>query len=111
MPVILNSDEVKIFEQGDGVTITTLVDKQVIGEPAMVARRWLLSPGKTSPEYTHGDSEQLMYVISGSGTAQVNGKAWPLEIETMLWLEPGDVYHFIASQEGLEILQGYAPGD
>jgi hypothetical protein len=29
----------------------------------------------------------------------------------VLWVEPGEKYQFIAGPQGLEILQGYAPGE
>jgi quercetin dioxygenase-like cupin family protein len=53
----------------------------------------------------------LLYVIRGSGTAVVNGEDMPLNDESVLWLEPGEQYQFIAGADGLEILQGYAPGE
>ena len=75
----------------------------------MVARRWLFEAGATGPELEHNDSDQLLYVIQGSGQAVVNGETLPLETESVLWLEPGERYHFVAGEAGLEILQGYAP--
>jgi mannose-6-phosphate isomerase-like protein (cupin superfamily) len=54
--------------------------------------------------------DQLLYVIRGNGTAEVDERTFPLEGESVLWLEPGEQYCFIAGENGLEILQGYAPG-
>ena len=77
----------------------------------MVARRWTLEPNATGPMLTQGDSEQLLYVIRGSGIALVNGEELPLDRESVLWLEPGEKYQFVAGDSGMEILQGYAPGE
>jgi quercetin dioxygenase-like cupin family protein len=111
MPIIVRPNEMKVYLQGEGWSAITLADSHIIGAPAMVARRWTLKAGARGPEQIHGEVEQLLYVIRGSGTAVVGTEYLPLEPETMLWLEPGDRYHFEAGDEGLEILQGYAPGE
>ena len=111
MPVILHPNDTRQTDQGEGWSETTLADSQNIGTPAMVARRWTFDSFATGPLKTHGDVEQLIYVIQGGGEAYVNGEACPLEVESMLWLETGDQYRFKAGAGGLEILQGYAPGE
>jgi quercetin dioxygenase-like cupin family protein len=72
----------------------------------MAARRWLFEPGAIGPVLEHGRTDQLLYVIRGSGTAEVDGQSFPLSEESVLWLESGEIYHFIAGDGGLEILQG-----
>lgn len=111
MPTIINPDQMKQYEQGEGWRIVTLADAKDIGAPAMVARHWYLDPNAEGPTNTHGDTEQLLYVIKGSGMALVGEEQLPLEPETMLWLEPGDQYQFKAGLDGLELLQGYTPGE
>ena len=109
MPVLIRSQEMKTERRGEGWAETTLADSQAIGTSAMVARSWTFEPGARGPEVTHGPIEQVLYVIRGSGTAFVGGERLPLDVETVLWLEPGDRYHLEAGDGGLEILQGYAP--
>lgn len=109
MPAIINPQSMP-SEQGEGWTKITLADTETIGAPAMVARRLALAPGATGPELVQGEVDQLLYVIRGSGRAVVNGEAFQLNEESVLWVEPGERYHFVAGQTGLEILQGYAPG-
>ena len=48
-------------------------------------------------------------MIKGDGIAKVNSKEFPLDKESILWLESGEKYHFISGSLGLEILQGTAP--
>jgi quercetin dioxygenase-like cupin family protein len=95
----------------DGWKKTTLADRQTIGTSAIVAQRWSFEPLAGGPEQIHGDTDQLLYVISGSGRIRVNNDPLPLEVETVVWLESGDKYHFTAAENGLEVLQGYAPGE
>lgn len=111
MPVILHSYETRLTDKGIGWIETTLADSQNTGTPAMVARRLSFEPFAVGPLKTHGDVEQLLYVIHGEGEAHVNSEVYPLKTETMLWLEPDDQYQFKAGADGLEILQGYAPGE
>lgn len=110
MPIIVNAEDVQVTRQGQGWTELTLADNKTTGTPAMVARRWVLEPSAQGPELVQGNTDQLLYVIRGSGTAIVNDQEFPLADESVLWLEPGEQYRFIAGQDGLEILQGYAPG-
>ena len=110
MPIILNAEETKITRQGQDWREITLADAQTIGAPAMVAHRWVFDPNAQGPALVQGDTDQLLYVIRGSGQAVVNGQTFQLDDESVLWLEPGERYHFLAGEDGLEILQGYAPG-
>lgn len=111
MPILVRSEDMKTEHHSEGWTETTLADDQTIGTPAMVARRWTFAPNARGPETTHGPAEQLLYVIRGSGAAFVGKERLPLDPESVLWLEPGDRYHLEADKDGLEVLQGYAPGE
>jgi quercetin dioxygenase-like cupin family protein len=109
MPLIVNAEEM-VTRQGEGWAEITLADTQTIGAPAMVARRWIFEPGARGPGLVQGNVDQLLYIIRGSGLAVVNGQEFQLGQESLLWVEPGEPYYFIGGDEGLEILQGYAPG-
>ena len=111
MPIIVKAEETKIVRQGEGWKLIGLADETTFGAPAMIARRWVLDPGARGPELRHSDSDQLLYVIRGDGAAEVDGQTLVLSEESVLWLEPGELYRFIGGDRGLEILQGYAPGD
>ncbi len=111
MPIILKPEIIKTENTREGWTKTTLADHKTIGTSVIVVQRWSFEPLAIGPEQKHGDTDQLLYVISGNGTARVNGESLPLEKETLLWLEQDDVYQFFAGENGLEVLQGYAPGE
>ena len=111
MPIIVNTEDTVVTRRGEGWLEITLTDAEIIGAPVMVARHWILKPGAKGPELVHGDTDQLLYVIKGSGSAIVNGKEMVLTDESVLWLEPGEQYQFVTGENVLEILQGYAPGD
>ena len=111
MPIILKPEIMETETTTEGWTKTTLADHKTIGTSAIAARRWSFKPLAVGPEQKHDDTDQLLYVISGDGTVLVNGDSLPLEKETLLWLEQDDVYQLFAGENGLEVLQGYAPGE
>jgi hypothetical protein len=46
-------------------------------------------------------------VIQGSSQAIVDGQKFAVEPESVLWLEPGEQYQFIAAETELQILPGF----
>jgi len=111
MPTLIIPDQMQTTRAGSGWVEVTLADSRISGTSAMIARRWTIQPGATGPQLTQGDVDQLLYVARGSGKAVVDGQEFTLDHESILWVEPGEIYHFIADLEGLEIIQGYAPGE
>lgn len=111
MPKIVNPDEMPETVADDGWTVRTVADAAAIGFPAMVARWWTFPPGTHGPMQKRGQADELLYVIRGSGKAVVDGQEFELDDESVLWVEEGEMYYFVAGNTGLEILQGYAPGD
>jgi mannose-6-phosphate isomerase-like protein (cupin superfamily) len=47
--------------------------------------------------------------VRGAGLAYVGSKPFPLEPESMLWLEPGDTFSIEAGLDKLEVLVCQAP--
>ena len=111
MAMIREVEDLEVHREEHGWVETTLADSTLFGHAAMVARRWSLEPGARSPSFVHGEQEQMLYVIAGSGRARVNSEHYALMQENLLWMEPGDRYHLEAGEQGLEILVGFAPGE
>lgn len=109
MPVIVQAKDTKIVRDGQGWRQIGLADNETFGTQAMIAYRWIFDPGARGPKLTLSDSDQLLYVIRGNGTAEVDGLSHPLSEESVLWLELGEQYCFIAGDDGLEVLQGFVP--
>lgn len=111
MALILEPENIELYKKGEGWKVTTLADGSVIGSSAMVARRWSIDSHARTSQIQHGDYEEILFVISGSGEAIVGDLIFSLEPESLLWLEAGDKYQLVANETGLEVLQGYAPGE
>jgi quercetin dioxygenase-like cupin family protein len=110
MPKIINPQDMH-EESEQGWSVRTVADASHIGAPAMMARWWIFQPGVQGPGQTRGKADELLYVIRGNGQAMVGGTTFELDEESVLWVEEGEMYYFVAGKDGLEILQGYAPGD
>jgi quercetin dioxygenase-like cupin family protein len=110
MPIIVKSEDRRIKQQAGGWKEILLADAETIGSPALTARHWSFQPNVTGPQIEHEDYDEMLYVISGNGYAWVGDQRFSLAPESVLWLEAGDSYHLEAGAEGLEVLQGIAPG-
>ena len=69
----------------------------------------ILEPNSKSEPYAAENAERFVYVISGKGQAQVWNESFPLEAESVLWLEKTDSFHFETEANELELLLCYAP--
>lgn len=76
------------------------------------AATMILDPGASTggPSNAHAASDQWVYVVSGTGTATVEGEAHDLRAGTLLLIEPGET-HEIANtgRDPLETINVYAP--
>jgi len=104
-------EEMELLDQGDGWVKYNVADAEVMGAPVISAKLWKLEPGAKLPERIQDSVERIFIVVSGSGNAFVGTEQFALAPEGMLWLEEGDTYWFEASDDGLELMENYAPGD
>ena len=109
MPRIITEKNIQSQSHFPGFQINSVTEALNQDSQVMEVKRLILDPNIISPEFTHNDIDQLLYVIKGNGIAKVNSKEFPLDKESILWLESGEKYHFISGGLGLEILQATAP--
>lgn len=110
MPTIFDPKDLAVRQEGKAAR-TTLADKAMLGTNALQVERVVLeASGNTSPVPAM-NVERFIYVIRGTGQAHVGKETYPLEPESILWIEPGDSYSLEASAEQLEILICRAPAD
>lgn len=111
MGLVRGREEMEVLARGEGWIQYNVADAKVMGEPVIGAKLWMLDPGASLPKRTQDAVERIFIVIRGSGEAIVDSERFSLAPEGMLWLEEGDTYYFVASDEGLELMENYAPGD
>ena len=78
------------------------------------AATMVLDPGQSTggPENAHAASDQWLYVVSGEGSATVEGDRIDLSVGTLLLVEPGETHEITNTGEtSLETINVYAPPD
>lgn len=108
MPTIFEPKDLPIDEK-TGMKIATLANQPMLGTDALQVKHITLDANSKSETYHAGNFERFVYVISGKGKAQVGSEAFPLETESVLWLEKQDSFHFETETDDLELLLCHAP--
>lgn len=108
MPTIFEPKDLPVTEQ-NGVNITTLANEAMLGTVALQVQRITLDAGAKSDSFEADNAERFVYVVHGKGQAHAGGQAFPLDAESVLWLEKGDAFQFEAGTDGLEVLLCHAP--
>ena len=107
MPTIIDSNDLPVSAK-NGVQTATLANPTMLGTNALQVERIEVQAGGKTSMFEASDSERFIYVIRGKGLAQVGEQAFPLEDESVLWLDKEDAFHLEASAEGLELLLCHA---
>ena len=79
-------------------------------EGAGTAYRVRIEAHSTTSVSFHKIAEELYYVLSGHGTAILNGVPFPLKTGDFLRLPPGTTHGFITQDEPLVMLDIHSPG-
>jgi mannose-6-phosphate isomerase-like protein (cupin superfamily) len=71
-----------------------------------------LAPGQSTggPGNAHAESDQWLYVVSGTGTATVEGESHDLQPGTLVLIEAGETHEITGEGDApLETINVYAP--
>lgn len=88
--------------------LETLIDPDEEG--SAVVHRVCVAPHQQTRVSYHRIAEEFYYVISGSGTAILNGREYRIAAGDLLRLPPGTTHAFAADAEPLEMLDIQVPG-
>lgn len=108
MPIILEPKDLTVVQK-DGANIAVLADYSKIGTNALQVEHIELKADAKTPFYEAADAERFIYVIRGNGEAYFGDQKYPLEAESVLWLEKEDTFYLEAGSDRLEILLCHAP--
>jgi len=108
MPTIFESKDLPLDEK-TGVKIATLANQAMLGTDALQVKQIHLDANSKSESFDAENAERFVYVISGKGQAKVGNESFPLETESVLWLEKTDSFHFETEASELELLLCSAP--
>jgi uncharacterized RmlC-like cupin family protein len=110
MPTIFEPKDLQVTEK-NGVNIATLANHAMLGTDALQVQRIMLGASAKSATFKAVDAERFVYVIRGKGQAYVGQRVFPLDPESVLWLEKADTFYLEADTGGLEVLLCHAPGN
>ncbi len=69
-----------------------------------------IKPGEDIGEETHPDVDQSLFFVSGSGRAELNGKASPVGPNSLVVVPAGTKHNFInTGNTSLKVVTVYAP--
>jgi quercetin dioxygenase-like cupin family protein len=108
MPIILEPKDLTVVQK-HGANSAVLADYSKIGTNALQVERIELDVASRTALYGGADAERFIYVIRGNGQSYVGDQSYPLEAESVLWLEKEDTFYLEAGSDGLEILLCHAP--
>jgi len=69
-----------------------------------------IEPNRRTNVSYHKLAEELYFVLSGRGTALLDGKPYAIQAGDLLRLPPGTTHGFITGDEPLEMLDIHTPG-
>lgn len=109
-PHVIESERVPLQSvAGTDSTYRVVIDRENSGCQNLVQRVFYYAPG-TSPKMRNTDSEDVVFIVSGTGEAVVDGKAHALTERMGLLIPPGASYHFRnPGPETLELVSVLAP--
>lgn len=110
MPTIFEPKDLPVTEM-NGVNIAILANNAMLGTNALQVERIMLEADAKSSTFESADAERFVYVVRGKGKGHVGVQAFPLDVESMLWLEKGDAFYLEAGADGIEVLLCHAPGN
>ena len=108
MPTIFEPKDLLIIEK-NGTNVATLANSSMLGTNALQVERIMLKTNVKSSMFEAVDAERFAYVIRGNGQACVGEQIFPLDAESMLWLERADTFYLEAGMNRLEVLLCRAP--
>ena len=108
MPNIFETKDLSALKRNN-VNIATLANRAMLGTDALLVEHVMLEANARSAIFESGEPERFLFVLRGSGEGHVNEQTFPLEPESVLWLEAGESFTLEAGADGLDILFCRAP--
>ncbi len=107
---VVRAGSAQTFRSPDGLaTIELLLEPP--GGSASYLGRAVFHPGAQSAVHQHPESEELVYVLSGSGTMALGDATLTVEKGMAMRIPAGVPHAFtVGGEEPMEVVQVYSPG-
>ena len=109
MPNIFEPKDLPTTRQ-EGIVSTVLADPTMLGADVLQVERITLDANASTSTLESVAAVRFLYVLRGLGQAFAGDQTFPLEPESILWIEANDTCSLRAGADGLEVLFCCAPG-
>ena len=97
----------------DARTRIYMATPSLVGTPAIKAEMIVYPPGTAAPQHHHEGAEHFQYIVSGRGTAVLDGKHRPLSKGDILYNYDHEPHYFFTdpdAKENLVFVEFFIPG-
>ena len=107
--IVRNLAEAEPFTTADGSTI-----RELLGLPTAPVRNQSLAeatlePGQATERHYHAETEEIYYLVEGSGEMELDGDRRPVSPGDAILIPPGAWHQITAGEERLRFLCCCAP--
>ncbi len=107
--IVRSLQQAEAFTTADGSTI-----RELLGLPTAPVRNQslaeaTLAPGQATERHYHGATEEIYYVVEGSGEMELDGEHRPVDVGDAVLIPPGAWHQIRAGDERLRFLCCCAP--
>ena len=103
-PSVTNVDIVDIAGRSDDFR------REVMTGPLMQIVVMTIPPGEEIGEETHGDTDQVLYFVEGTGEAVLDGERSEVSAGRLVFVRAGVLHNFVnTGSEPLRLVSAYAP--
>jgi mannose-6-phosphate isomerase-like protein (cupin superfamily) len=107
--IVRSLDQAEPFTTADGSTI-----RELLGLPTAPVRNQSLAEaaleaGQATERHYHAESEEIYYVVEGSGEMELDGERRPVAVGDAVLIPPGARHQIRADAGGLRFLCCCAP--
>jgi mannose-6-phosphate isomerase-like protein (cupin superfamily) len=107
--IVRSLEEAEAFTTADGSTI-----RELLGVPTAPVRNQSLAeatlePGQATDRHYHAESEEIYFVVEGSGEMELDGERRPVGPGDAVLIPPGARHQIRADDGGLRFLCCCAP--
>ena len=94
-----------------GETFTNVIVSREIGARHVAVNYTRYEPGDEFPQHVHEESEDVLFVFTGSGWLKEGERMTPIQAGDVIFVRPGEVHGVVAGPSGMAVLGCQAPPD
>ncbi|MFC1866794.1 cupin domain-containing protein [Thermodesulfobacteriota bacterium] len=106
----VTTDKKGLIVELPGREFHVLVDDEIVGSKHMTFGIAVVPEGSCLPWHNHVDSEEIIYVLKGTGTAESKTEAQAIEPGMVLYMEPGSEHQILnQGKDEMKLLCSFSP--